>query len=412
MSPKPRSAYGYPNFRRLWLSQVISKAGSNLTEVALAVFALQVSGGQPMAYAGVLFLDMLPAVALGWLAGVLVDRFNKRRLLIAADLLRAVLVASVPVIGQLWWAYAVIFLSQTADLLYKPALKALLPETVPSSMLLGANSAISAGTSGISVPAYMVGAGLLLQVGLLPTFLGDAASFVLAGATLLTLTLSPAILMPSASQTSHGFWSEFQAGIVYHLRTPIVWRLLSLFMMGSLGLIGVNVLSAILVPRLLHRPEGTLGWLLAALALGMWAGSLMVGYAHIAVHHFRHIVAGAFTAVGFSLALLGQSHQLGWDLGLYAAIGLANAALVVTVNVWIQSIVPREMRGRVYAARSAGLGLGGAVSVLLAGLMTETLGVTPSLTVMAIFVVGVGILSAMWLRPAVSQAFPAANIHD
>lgn len=365
-----------------------------------------------MAYAGVLFLDMLPAVALGWLAGVVVDRFNKRQLLIAADLMRALLVASVPVIDQLWWAYAVIFLSQTADLLYKPAIKTLLPETVPPSMLLGANSAISAGTSGISVPAYMLGAGLLLQVGLLPTFLGDAASFVLAGATLLTLTLSPAILMPSTSKPPRGFWPEFRAGITYHLRTPIVLRLLSLFMMGSLGLIGVNVLSAILVPKLLHLPEGMLGWLLAALALGMWAGSLIVGYTHVGVNHFRHIVAGAFTAVGISLALLGQSHQLDWDLSLYVVIGLANAALVVTVNVWIQSIVPREMRGRVYAARSAGLGLGGAMSVLLAGLMTEALGVTPSLSVMAVFVVGVGILSAMWLRPAVSQTFPATHIHD
>jgi MFS family permease len=374
MRVKVPDVYRSANFRRLWFSSVVSKAGSNLTEIALAVFAFRVSGGQPEAYAGALALDLVPALVLGWAVGGVVDRWHRRRTMVAGDLVRGLLVASVPVVGHLWWAYAVVFANKSITLIYTPNQRALLPETVGPGQVMQANAAIGAGTNLIDVPAYLLGVGLLLRAGLLPTFLGDGASYWLAGFALLGLALPHAVLRPTAQEAS-SFRRTVAEGVRYHQEHRLVRTFLWLAVMAGAGVEGFNVLSATLVRYRLHLPEGNLGWLLAALSFGSWLGATLLGQRLEQRRHYPAVIAAGFALVSASCLGLAVSWSLTADLLLFVVAGLGAAGFLYPTASWIQSIVPSQMRGRVYAARGIVIGVMGTISVLGAGAIAQTAGV-------------------------------------
>lgn len=407
MAATTASVYGLKDFRRLWFSEVVSKAGSNLTEVALAVLAFRLAGDKTLAYAGVLFVDLLPAALLGWVGGLLADRLDRRRLLVIVNLARGILVASIPVIGTLWWAYVAVFLSQVGAVAYRPTVKALIPEAVGREGILAANAALEVGTSAVDIPAYLLGAALLLRVGLVPTFLGDGASFLAAAAAVAGISRRlGAIEAPTVAQAGpRGVLDDVRAGIAYHGEHRVLLRLLLLFMLGAFGLVGVNVLSAAFVHDVLRGPEGLLGWLLAALAAGRWLAGWVMGRLAPPPRAYPVWVWRGFASAGVWLLLLATAPALPVAVLLFMGLGLANGLLVVPLNAWIQGMVPLAMRGRVYAARATGLAWAGAASVGLAGVLATAWGVRWTLVVLAAFLFVVAVWAWGWL----SAETPAAG---
>lgn len=390
--------YRSRNFQRLWFSTVVSKAGSNLTEIALAVFAFRVSGGQPEAYAGVLVLDLLPALVLGWAVGGVVDRWNRKHTMVAGDIIRALLVTSVPFVGHLWWAYVVVFTSKSIGLIYTPNQRAILPETVGSGTVMQANAAIGAATNLVDIPAYVLGVALLLRVGIRPTFLGDGFSYLLAGLALAGLALPRAVVQPTGSGAASSFAQTLREGIAYYRHHRLVLKFLWLALIGATGVEGFNVLSAALVRYQLHRPEGDLGWLLAALAVGGWLGSTLLGRLLEHRTHYPWTIGGGFIAVGVSCLGLAWSRSLLGDSALFVLVGLGAAAFLYPTATWIQSIVPAEMRGRVYAARGIVIGVAGALSVLGAGVLAQHVGVGFGFLCLAVILILTGFLTTWSLR--------------
>lgn len=371
MGAQRQSVYRSPNFVKIWLSQVISKAGTNLTEIALAVFALRVSGYNTLAFAGVLVMAQLPGVVLGWAAGGVVDRWDKRRMLVAADVSRAVLMASVPFVNELGWTYAVVFLNESLNLLYRPSIRAILPETVSPSEIMPANAALAGGTGAIDIPAYLLGAVLVLQIGLGPTFLADASSFLIAGLSLWSLRLPRAATAPrqtEAGAAGPGFWADIREGIAYYRQHALVSRLLWVTMAASLGLFGLNVLWPSVVHFLLHLPEGDLGWMLAGQGFGMWALSAYMERRPPDQRWYRGMIGAGFFLAGAVSVVLMFSRNLGVDIGLSVVAGVVNGLALLPMRAWIQTLVPKQVRGRVYAVRGVGLGFAGLLSVLFAGI--------------------------------------------
>lgn len=370
MGAQRQSVYRSRNFVKLWMSQVVSKAGTNLTEIALAVFALRVSGYNTLAFAGVLVMAQLPSVVLGWAAGGVVDRWDKRRMLVTADVLRAVLMASVPFVNQLGWTYAVVFLNESLNLLYRPSIRALLPETIPPSEIMPANAALAGGTSAVDIPAYLLGAVLVLQIGLGPTFLTDASSFLIAGISLWSLRLPLSATAPRQAQpnATTGFWTDIREGLTYYRQHALVSRLLWVTMAASLGLFGLNVLWPSVVHFLLHLPEGDLGWMLAGQGFGLWALSAYIERYPPDQQYYRWMIGAGFFMAGALSVVLMFSRNLGMDIGLSVLAGVANGLALLPIRAWIQILVPKQFRGRVYAVRGVGLGFAGLLSVLFAGI--------------------------------------------
>ena len=397
-----RSVYRSPDFLRLWVSQVVSKAGANFVEVGLAVFALSVAHSDLAAYGGILFAGLLPPVLLGWAAGGVVDRWDRRRMMVAGDLIRAALVLSIPAIGHLWWTFGAVFLVETVGLVYRPSVRALTPETVGAGQIMAANRALWAGPAAVDIPVYLLIGVIVAHAGAASPFLIDAAAFAVAGATLARLTHAP-VFPTSPTPTDsprRSFGADLRDGFAYHRAEPVVGRLLFLSMVGIVGVAGLNVASAAVIVHLLGRPEGDLGWLLAAVAAGMAGGSWLLGQRGFGEDPRRYRGLVAVGLAGFGGVTLGVavSHSLWVTVPLFAVGGACNALYQLPLRTWLQTLVPASMRGRVFAARAMGLGSAAAVASLAAGWIATRAGLPETLAILAAFPLAAGGL-ARWRLP-------------
>jgi dTMP kinase len=138
-----RSVLAIPAFRKLWNSMVFSSLGDWLGLLATTALAAQLSGGSyataNFAIAGVFIARLLPAVFLGPIAGVIADRFDRRRLMVSVDVMRGALYISIPIVHTYFWLYAAMILVECLTLFWSPAKEASVPNLVPRDKLENAN---------------------------------------------------------------------------------------------------------------------------------------------------------------------------------------------------------------------------------------------------------------------------------
>jgi dTMP kinase len=138
-----RGVLAIPAFRKLWNSMLFSSLGDWLGLLATTALAAQLSGGSyataNFAIAGVFIARLLPAVFLGPIAGVIADRFDRRRLMVAVDLMRGALYISIPIVHTYFWLYTAMILVECLTLFWSPAKEASVPNLVPREKLENAN---------------------------------------------------------------------------------------------------------------------------------------------------------------------------------------------------------------------------------------------------------------------------------
>jgi dTMP kinase len=138
-----RGVLAIPAFRKLWNSMLFSSLGDWLGLLATTALASQLSGGSyataNFAIAGVFIARLLPAVFLGPIAGVIADRFDRRRLMVSVDLLRGALYVSIPIVHTYFWLYTAMILVECLTLFWSPAKEASVPNLVPREKLESAN---------------------------------------------------------------------------------------------------------------------------------------------------------------------------------------------------------------------------------------------------------------------------------
>lgn len=155
-----RSVLAIPAFRRLWNSMAISSFGDWLGLLATTALAQELAGGNyakaNFAIAGVFIVRLLPAVILGPIAGVIADRFDRRRLMILCDILRFGLYLSIPLVGNYLWLYTAIVLVEAVTLFWSPAKEASVPNLVPKNKLESANQVTLLASYGTAPLAALV----------------------------------------------------------------------------------------------------------------------------------------------------------------------------------------------------------------------------------------------------------------
>jgi dTMP kinase len=138
-----RGVLAIPAFRKLWNSMLFSSLGDWLGLLATTALASQLSGGSyataNFAIAGVFIARLLPAVFLGPIAGVIADRFDRRRLMVAVDIMRGALYISIPIVHTYFWLYTAMILVECLTLFWSPAKEASVPNLVPREKLENAN---------------------------------------------------------------------------------------------------------------------------------------------------------------------------------------------------------------------------------------------------------------------------------
>lgn len=383
-----RKLLGIADFRRLWIGQVVSDFGDGLTLLALLVLTQRLTGSM-VALAGVAIAATLPMIVFGIPAGTLVDRLDRRRVMLFADIARAVVVIGfvlVTTADMIWLLYGLAFVQASIATLFTPAKAALLPLVVPEQDLLAANT-ISQMSRVIANLAGTAALGVIASISEQMTiaFVVDSVTFAMSAFFIARISLT------HSKPAAHGATPSFASDLLTGLRTIVVSPvLLGVLLAGSIAMLGlgaVNVLMVPLVVEVLGAAEIWFGALNAMQVAGMMISGSIVAILAQRFAPTRLITAGMIGAgLGVSaVALAGAPLHLGIILFL---VGLMVAPVQAGVATLAQTEVGDDLRGRVNAALNTVISLAMVVSQAFAGVLAATVGVT------AVFVIGGGLTVA------------------
>ena len=329
-------------FRKLWFALSLSSFGDWLGFLAQTSLASSLESGngylrQNFSVGIVVFFRLLPAVALGPLAGAFADRFDRRRMMVVADIARFSLYVSIPIVHTLWWLLAATFLIETMSLFWIPAKEASVPNLVPPERLEQANQLSLLTTYGSAPVAALVFSALTLFTGVLaraiPFFTTnrvdlalyfDGATFLVSALTIFSLreislygraTARPAIIVPSVlgepidltelnAPTENGAAPSLGRSIVDGWRfigeTALV-RGLVIGMLGAFAAAGVVVGLAKIYVRDLGGGDPAYGALFGSVFVGLAAG-MFLGPRFLRGLSRRRLFATSIAASGLLLA--------------------------------------------------------------------------------------------------------------
>src|SRR6266566_2706834 len=257
------------NFRLLFSAQVISLLGSGVTTVGLALFAYQLTGGvsATAVIGNALTLRILAFLLFSQPAGVIADRVSKKRVLIAADVVRFALLAFFPFITSVWQIYLLIFAINAVTAFFTPTFESSIPEIVGGEQYVKALS-LSRVATDVEVVAAPALAGLLVALlGLRWVFWFDALTY-LVSASLVTVTVMPYVKKKLPRISLPSFLAELTTGTRILLREPSLRQALTLSIAEATAGAAAIVATVSYVRDVLGRGETTFAFVMAAVGLG------------------------------------------------------------------------------------------------------------------------------------------------
>lgn len=356
------------NFRLVALGQALSSFGDHAMFLVFAIWVKELTGSD--AAAGLTFLPYAATSIAGPALGVFVDRFPRRRILIATDLSTAVIVlALLRVQGEeeLWLLYTVPFLLGLALVVYQAARSGLLVGMLPEERLPDANGFLQAADQAMTLAAPLVGAGLFALLGGASVAVLDAATF-LASAACLAAVRAPDI---ERRRDRTRIWLEIREGLRHIAGTETLRRLTIGTALVTLFVGMSEVAIFALIDRGLHRPPAFLGVIASLQGVGAIVAGLATG---VVIRRFGQLRAVALAALVASLALgIFGTGVLPLVLVGGFGFGLAGTLYNTAYVTVMQTRTPLEMQGRVMSAVDAVVTIPYVISFLLGAALVTVL---------------------------------------
>lgn len=369
MNPLMWSALQHPGFRWLFLSNLVSLVGSKIHRIALLFVAYQETQNAVW-ISLILGAQFLASAVLGPLLGPLADRYDRRTLMIVSNLVRALLVACIPLfaIGSMPLLMVIAFLLAAFESVHYAASNSVIPEMVPESVLDGANG-LMVFVNRFADVAFVALAGVLVaNVGPVPAFWIDAASYLIAAGLLLLLPPLP------GKAGKGGYFAAVAAGIRPLWQNPILRRTIgTLALAAAFGSVesALGIVYAVGALKIGVQGFGVLEALMAGGAiLGLWvAMPLIKQWSRESVFLF------SLAVWGLAFASLGLFPNVIWAGVATFLMGVLNTMFIVPARSIIQLAAPAELRGRIMAAFGATMQSAVLVGTFLAGVLEPWLGV-------------------------------------
>ncbi|MHB8631940.1 MAG: MFS transporter [Candidatus Limnocylindria bacterium] len=335
------------DFKRFWVGETVSAFGSSFTQFAIPLLVFKLTGS-PVYLAATFALFAVPHLLFGLAIGAWTDRTDRRRLMIAVDLLSAATVVSVPVAaaaGQLsvWWVMVVVFIAGTLSIFFEAAQFGAVPSLVDQADLVSANGRIQASFAAAAVAGPLAAGGLLVFVPVDRLLYIDAATF-LVSAGVLGLIRRP--FNPPASGPRSSLRADVVAGLRYVLRHPVLRNI-------SVMMAMVNFAGASAVAQLVYfakvryaATDSQIGILFAAAGVGVVLLSLLAGPLRKR-WTFGTVALGALMLSGALIVGLAFAPSFWIAVPLWALASGLGTLFNINTGSLRQAIVPNHMLGRI-----------------------------------------------------------------
>ncbi len=387
-----------PTFRSLWFGQIASQLAINTLLFVLALRIYQTTGSNT-AVSGLFLAFGIPAVFFGMVAGAIVDRLNKRTVLLLCDLARAVLVFGLVFFSHsLWFVYILMFVNAVITQFYVPSEAPTIPLIVPKEMIVSANSLFSF-TFYSSLALGSILAGPLLRLfGPYGIFVFISGLFILAALNVFRLQLVEegtqrlqVVFSYRPADLIRKIWRNLTDGVAYVSKSPVLLDALILLtgtqiILALLGTLGPGFADKMLNIDVRDSSIYIVGPAVVGILLGaLWVGTYGTRYAAKKLINTGVVGAGVMLLLISLVVWLKSFQSFQWlfnqqivmplMLVLFFLLGAANSLLDVPANSMIQEEANGMMRGRVYGILAAAVGGVGVLPVIVGGVLADTVGV-------------------------------------
>lgn len=398
------------DFRFLWFSQVISQLGDWFNLIASASLVAGLSGSG-LAIGGLFLARLLPPFVLGPVVGVVADRFDRRKILIASDLLRAVVVLGFLLVrteSDIWLLYALTVLQLSISAFFEPTRAAVLPGIVDYRHLVTANALASATWSTMLALGAALGGLATAAMGITSAFIIDSATFLLSAWFITRLSASVSDIGGDGPVTGPG-WESFVDGLRYLWDRPATLTMALLKASSAIAFGGMEIVQVTLAETFFplgNDASATLGLIYLAVGLGTGLGPVVAR--RITGEEQPAMYWAIFVAY---LAMISGYLLLGWSPSLAIVLVATFIRTVGTGINWVyastllQMTVPRHYLGRVFAFDLAMMTLASSTSTLGAGFARDNLGWDPFQISIALGLV-CAVMAIIWLTHTVLHLKP------
>ncbi len=345
-------------FRNLWCGQVVSELGDWLNSIAIYALILKLSDSG-MAMAGAMMAKLLPIVLVSPIAGVIVDRVSRKRVMIISDLLRCGVVLGFLLVedqGTLWLVYTLVIVEISLSGFFEPARSAIIPSLVPKKDLVTAN-ALSGSTWSVMLAFGAALGGVVVHLfGIRAAFILDACTFLVSAWFISRITNQPK-LEKKALPKQTGY-QEFVESMRYIWSEPMI-LVLSLLKAGLAVAGGIMTLIPLMASKVLSGSLSLgIGILYSARGLGAALGPILVKRIFgESARVLQLAIAGAFFLKALSYLFIAHSNNL-WTLSLGVALATLFGSIIwVFSSALIHLSVPNGYLGRVFSFELASLTL-------------------------------------------------------
>lgn len=367
---------GNANYRRAWTGQVVSEIGDHFNTIA--VFSLALAHTRSgLVVSGIMLARAVPAVVAGPIAGVVLDRMDRRRVMLASDLVRAVVaMAFILTVNRpgTWLLYLLSALLMFASPFFTSGRSAILPQIATGEELHTANSLTQATQwTTLTIGTFLAGAAVA-QFGYAWAFLLNSASFLVSAEMIRRLKPAGEDFRPRrrAAGAAHPL-HEYVEGLRYMRRTPLVMGIALIGVGWASGGGAAQILFSVFGEIVFDRGPAGIGTIWGFAGIGLLAGA---GVAHwwgrrASFEAYKRTIAVCFVVHGGSYIVFSQMRSFYWAL---VFIALSRAAVGVSLVLNMARLlrhVPDGFRGRVFATNESMTWSTMLVSMMLAGIATE-----------------------------------------
>lgn len=394
------------DFVLLWFGGLISMGGSWVLSIALPFYVYDLTGST-LATSAAYMANMLPSFLLGSVAGVFADRWDRKRIMVVADLSRALVLLLLLLVRSeewLWLVYIVILLETTLSTFFGPAENALLPRLVGEEHLVAANSLNALNNNIARLVGPPLGGALFGLLGLPAVVLIDSASYLLSAILIGLISSAPYGKQEDGPEAGTaavsawvGVWRDWTAGLTLVKGDAFV---ASLFMVTGMSMLADGLFNALTVPfvdEVLRAEPVFFGWWAMAQGIGGLLGGVVVGSVGRLLSPARLLGlslgwGGAIILVIVHLA----SVQL--TLALTILLGVLVTGWAVGQGTLMQTSVPDRYRGRIAGASDTTNGVLRLMGLGLSGALADRVGLLPMLNAAGITYSFAGLLALVLLR--------------
>lgn len=393
-APAPKSSFFINRtFGLLWLGQAISELGDMIYWVTLSLWiATVIAKNQPWAPAavsGVMISTALPTLVIGPLAGVFVDRWDKRLTMVRMDIIRAVLILLlIPLTGliplpffsnplsafwQIGAIYGVVLAASVCGQFFTPARFTILSEILPEPQRAHASALEQTSSSLFKIIGPFLAAPLLFIVGVQWALVVNALSFLVSFVAILAVRVpSDGREQRAKSEKTH-FLQELQQGMAFYRQSRLMLTLLISVLMVTLGTGALDALLVFFFQKNLHAPTNLFGTLPMAVGAGSVLGAILAALLVKRLGSARVFWLSLYS-IGVLLLLFARQSSLWPALVLLGLVGLPLGALNTALGPLLMQIIPHDIMGRVMSVFATSQTLCNLISVSLAGLLGTLLG--------------------------------------